>query len=72
LALSIFNDVILRHAVSARVPVLDLRLLCSQPQHYSPLSPIEPSSSGGKQIAHTLASFMKTHDFCKAECVVFW
>lgn len=71
LALSIFNDVILRQAASARVPVLDLRLLCSQPQDYSPLSPIEPSSSGGEKIAHTLASFMTTHDFSKAQCVVF-
>ena len=71
LALSIFNDVILRQAAAAGTSVLDLRLLCNQSRDYSPLSPIEPSSAGGEKIARKLATFMTTHDFAKSECVVF-
>jgi hypothetical protein len=69
--LSLFNDVIVGEAARERVPVLDLRLVCDQPRHFSPLSPIEPSSAGGERIAHSLTRFMTTHDFNRRECVVF-
>ena len=39
-----FNDVILREAVAAGVPVIDLRVLCGEPGDYSDVSPIEPSA----------------------------
>jgi lysophospholipase L1-like esterase len=49
-ALSMFNEVILREAVLARVAIVDLRLVCTERSDYSALSPIEPSGSGGEKI----------------------
>lgn len=71
-ALSFFNDVITREAARARVPVLDLRVLCRDKADYSTLSPIEPSAIGGAKIAESLARFFTTHDFARRECVLFW
>ena len=53
-ALSMFNEVILREAVSARVAVIDLRLVCSEESDYSEVSPIEPSQNGGAKIAEVI------------------
>src|SRR4051812_7742743 len=50
-ALAGFNEVILRDAFEARLPVIDLRLVCTQPADYSHVSSIEPSSLGGAKIA---------------------
>ncbi len=50
-ALSMFNEVILREAISARVTIIDLRLVCTERSDYSELSPIEPSQMGGAKIA---------------------
>lgn len=50
-ALSMFNEVILREAISAKVTVIDLRLVCTQSSDYSELSQIEPSEIGGAKIA---------------------
>lgn len=52
-ALMMFNDVILRTAFHWRLPVIDLRLVCSEPSDYA--NPIEPSGSGGAKIAHAIA-----------------
>lgn len=71
-ALSFFNDVITREANRARVPVLDLRVLCRDKADYSALSPIEPSAIGGAKIAEALARFLTAHDFSRRECVMFW
>ena len=49
-ALSMFNEVILREAISARVTIIDLRLVCTERSDYSELSPIEPSQMGGAKI----------------------
>ena len=70
-ALGLFNDVILREAFSACLPVLDLRLLCSERADYSPLSPIEPSYLGGRKIAAALAGILASHDFNRRESVVY-
>ena len=70
-ALTLFNDVILREAIAAGVPVLDLRLLCDKPSDYSPLSPIEPSHSGGRKIADALARITTTHDFSRRDTVIY-
>src|SRR5262245_24386944 len=70
-ALATFNDVILREAVRARLPVLELRLVCDDPGDYSPLSPIEPSAQGGAKIAALVASVVTGHDFARRECVVY-
>ena len=58
-----FNEVILREAFRARVPVIDLRLVCDQPSDYSPLSVIEPSVTGGSKIARAIAEVATGHDF---------
>ena len=52
-ALSLFNDVILRTAVDLRLSVLELRSICSEPADYA--NPIEPSGKGGLKIARAIA-----------------
>lgn len=55
-ALGVFNDVILREAALRGLPLLDLRLVCTEPQDYAACSPIEPSVQGGRKIAQALAA----------------
>ncbi|MBJ6127638.1 SGNH/GDSL hydrolase family protein [Microvirga splendida] len=52
-ALSIFNDVITREAFARRLPLIDLRLICDEPDDYA--NPIEPSAKGGDKIASVIA-----------------
>ena len=56
LALAVFNDVILRVAIERGLPVIDLRLICTQPIDYA--NPIEPSSIGGEKIAKVIAALV--------------
>jgi hypothetical protein len=70
-ALSIFNDVILREAIAAGVPVIDLRLICSEPADYAAVSPIEPSAAGGEKIARAIATVFVDHDFSRRRTVVY-
>lgn len=70
-ALSIWNDVILREAFRAAIPVLDLRLICCDPRDYSTLSPIEPSERGGAKIAAAIARIVTSHDFGRSGSVVY-
>jgi hypothetical protein len=51
-ALTAFNDVILRVAFEWQVSVIDLRLVCTEPADYA--NPIEPSSRGGEKIARAI------------------
>lgn len=51
--LSLFNDVILRQAFARGLPVLDLRLVCSEDGDFA--NPIEPSVQGGQKIAEAIA-----------------
>lgn len=55
-ALCIYNDVILLEAGRAGIPVIDLRLICTDQADYSALSPIEPSCVGGEKIAAIIAA----------------
>jgi hypothetical protein len=55
-ALSVFNDAILRSAFEAGIAVIDLRLVCNSPECYA--NPIEPSAVGGDRIARTIASLV--------------
>jgi len=48
-ALNIFNDCILREAITHELPVLDLRLICTEPVDYA--TEIEPGVPGGRKIA---------------------
>jgi hypothetical protein len=53
-ALAVYNDAILRVAIAQRLPVIDLRAICSNPDNYA--NPIEPSPVGGAKIAHVIAA----------------
>jgi hypothetical protein len=68
-ALTVFNDVILRTAVAAGVPVIDLRLICALPQDYA--NPIEPSAQGGDNIARAIAHLVTSHDFAAGQAAVY-
>jgi lysophospholipase L1-like esterase len=52
-ALSIFNDIISRAAFGNGLPLVDLRLVCSEDADYA--NPIEPSVQGGEKIARAIA-----------------
>ena len=51
-ALAVFNDVILLAAAERRLPVVELRLVCTGPLDYA--NPIEPSVRGGERIARAI------------------
>lgn len=69
--LALFNEVILREAARAGVPVLDLRLICDEAADYAPISPIEPSVAGGGKIARAVARVVVDHDFAAGGCRVY-
>ena len=68
-ALSVFNDAIIRQAISAGIPVLDLRLICSEKSDYA--NEIEPSSKGGKKIAAKILELVQKHDFSNERTQIF-
>jgi hypothetical protein len=70
-ALASFNDVISRAAVSAGIPLIDLRVICNHADDYSPLSPIEPSVVGGAKIADAICRMLAGHDFTVARTGVW-
>jgi hypothetical protein len=51
-ALSIFNDCITREASRRALPLIDLRVICNEPQDYA--NPIEPTVHGGAKIARAI------------------
>ena len=51
-AVALFDDAILRTAASAGMDVIELRLVCREPEDYA--NPIEPSSIGGEKIARAI------------------
>jgi hypothetical protein len=53
LALTLFNDAIIRAAWERSCVIVDLRLVCTAVSDYA--NPIEPSGSGGAKIASALA-----------------
>mgnify|MGYP000955717264 CR=1 FL=1 len=57
-ALSLFNDVITREALTVGATVIDLRRICTEAGDYSSQSPIEPSEIGGQKIAMALYQWM--------------
>ena len=70
-ALATFNEVILREAFAAGLPVIDLRLVCDRPADYSHVSPIEPSAVGGGKIARVIAEVVTAHDFAAGRSVIY-
>jgi hypothetical protein len=71
IALTGFNDVITRAAFAARIPLIDLRIVCNHPNDYSPLSPIEPSVVGGAKIADAICRVVTGHDFTSGRTAVW-
>jgi hypothetical protein len=70
-ALGIFNDVIIAEAAARNVPVLDLRLICTDAGDYSAGSPIEPSSHGGAKLAKSLVGAVVRRDFGAGGCRIY-
>lgn len=52
MALTHFNDVIIRVAMEHGLRIIDLRTVCNAPEDYA--NPIEPSSIGGARIAEAI------------------
>ncbi len=71
MALGFFNDVILRSAFMAGLPVIDLRLVCNHSSDYSAVSPIEPSFTGGAKIAQAIKEALTSHDFSQRRSVIY-
>ena len=68
-ALNIFNDCILREAITYGLPVLDLRLICTEPEDYA--NEIEPGVPGGRKIAAGILNLFQNHDFSSTRTVVY-
>jgi hypothetical protein len=60
-ALTIFNDVIIKQAFLAGVPLIDLRLVCNEDADYA--NEIEPSEAGGRKIANAIVRLVSEHRF---------
>ena len=66
-----FNDQISRLVIRAGLPLLDLRLICDRADDFSPLSPVEPSVTGGSKIADAICRLVAGHDFATARTAVW-
>lgn len=66
-ALNSFNDAIISGAIRHRLSVLELRLICSQPEDYA--NPIEPSSTGGEKIARAIVNRIMGDDAQRGACI---
>lgn len=69
-ALATFNDVIIRQAFLAGVPLIDLRLICNEESDYA--NEIEPSEAGGRKIAGVIARVVEEHDFGGGKTVAYF
>jgi hypothetical protein len=58
--IALFNDCITRAAFSRGVPLVDLRLICTESDDYA--NPIEPSVQGGRKIAGAISSWLLASD----------
>ena len=70
-ALSLFNDIILKEAFNAALPVIDLRMVCVDSSDYSVISPIEPSAEGGAKIVKAIVRLLDNHDFDLHQSTVY-
>jgi len=68
-ALATFNDVIIRLAFLAGVPLIDLRLVCDEDSDYA--NEIEPSEKGGGKIANAIVRLVSEHNFESHRTEVF-
>lgn len=68
-ALATFNDAIIRQAILNGLPLLDLRLICSEKSDYA--NEIEPSDKGGRKIAGKIFELIKHQDFSRRRTEIF-
>jgi lysophospholipase L1-like esterase len=68
-ALNLFNDCILREAITHGLPVLDLRFICIEPDDYA--NEIEPGLNGGRKIAEGILRLFQEHDFSGKRTVIY-
>ena len=68
-ALSLWNDVIVRCAGEAGVPVIDLRRIFTVPADYA--NPIEPSEIGGAKMVTVIDRVVQQHDFAKNTTAIY-
>jgi hypothetical protein len=68
-ALTVFNDVIIRKATTAGIPLIDLRLVCNEDSDYA--NEIEPSEAGGRKIAAAIVSLVREYEFSKVRTEIF-
>jgi hypothetical protein len=66
--LTVFNDRIISAAFARGLPLLDLRLICTEESDYA--NPIEPSARGGEKIARAIAGLVE-HGFAGGRTEVF-
>lgn len=69
-ALSSFNDVIIRQAFLAGLPLIDLRYVCDEDADYA--NPIEPSVAGGAKIASAIIRVANEHRFGESHTCVYF
>ena len=69
-ALAVWNDAIVRQAIAAGLPVIDLRAVCSKPADYA--NEIEPSSQGGAKIARAIRRVVDAHRFDHAQTTIYF
>ena len=68
-ALNLFNDCILREVITHGLPVIDLRLICTEPEDYA--NEIEPGVAGGRKIAEAILRLVQHHDFSSRQTVIY-
>jgi len=69
LGLAVFNDAILRVALEAGVPVLELRSICGDDADFA--NPIEPSVRGGEKMVAAIERVLAEHDFTRRRTTIF-
>lgn len=68
-ALAVLNDPIVRCAATRGLPIVDLRLVSSDPADFA--NPIEPSVRGGEKIAAVIASLVQHHPFGAGRSAIY-
>jgi GDSL-like Lipase/Acylhydrolase family len=66
--IALFNDCITRAAFARGVPLIDLRLICTEAADYA--NPIEPSVQGGRKIATAIAGWLSGNGPARSTVVV--
>jgi GDSL-like Lipase/Acylhydrolase family len=68
MALTLWNDVILRSALKFGLDVIELRMVCTELADFA--NPLEPSNSGGRKIAQAIARAFGFGEAAKPRTVV--